>query len=219
MPAELIVLTILHILVFVYWLGGDLGAFYASHLLTDENKNTDVRMAAAKMVSDIDLAPKTALILSAPTGLFLAQATGWLNLPAGVFFGIFTTTVIWIFALWKNHFISPKNALLAQIDMIIRYCSLAALLVAAITILTGYTNAPVFIGAKFLVLAGAMVTGFLVRRTLKNFSPAIANLAAGKASMQDNQTIQLALSKTRPLVMLIWVFILCAAILGVAKPI
>ena len=46
----LAVITLLHVLVFVYWLGGDLGAFYASTILTDKKQPVPVRATAAKVM-------------------------------------------------------------------------------------------------------------------------------------------------------------------------
>lgn len=63
---------LLHVLVFVYWLGGDLGAFYSSRFLTRPGVTPEKRLLAAKIVGDVDMAPRSALILTFPTGLALA---------------------------------------------------------------------------------------------------------------------------------------------------
>ena len=70
--------ALIHVLVFVYWLGGDLGAFYTSRFLTAPDVSADRRLMAAKIVGDVDMAPRTALILALPSGLLLAPSKGWL---------------------------------------------------------------------------------------------------------------------------------------------
>ena len=44
-------LTLLHILVLVYWLGADLGAFLSASVLADASKPAPARMAAAAYCS------------------------------------------------------------------------------------------------------------------------------------------------------------------------
>ena len=44
--------ALLHVLVFVYWLGGDLGAFYTSRFLIQPDISADRRLMAAKIVGD-----------------------------------------------------------------------------------------------------------------------------------------------------------------------
>ena len=53
---------LLHVLVFVYWLGGDLGAFYLSRVIGDPARPAAVRIAAAQALGDLDMAPRTAAV-------------------------------------------------------------------------------------------------------------------------------------------------------------
>ncbi|MEM9841570.1 MAG: hypothetical protein AAF767_02935, partial [Pseudomonadota bacterium] len=88
--------ALIHILVFVYWLGGDLGAFYTSRFLTQPDVSADRRLMAAKIVGDVDMAPRTALILALPTGLVLAQSKGWLDLGWPIVGAILVASLFWL---------------------------------------------------------------------------------------------------------------------------
>ncbi|WP_206340851.1 hypothetical protein [Marinicauda algicola] len=92
---ETTLFTFLHLLVLVYWLGGDLGAFYASFVLTDEARPAGQRLGAAVVVKHVDMAPRMALIFAAPTGLALAVSRGWLALDWGWILAAFALAVIW----------------------------------------------------------------------------------------------------------------------------
>jgi succinate-semialdehyde dehydrogenase / glutarate-semialdehyde dehydrogenase len=68
MSLDVALFGLLHILVFVYWLGGDLGAFYASWYVSMPKVSADRRLLASRIVGDVDMAPRTALILALSTG-------------------------------------------------------------------------------------------------------------------------------------------------------
>ena len=55
----LALLTLMHVLIFVYWLGGDMGAFYGSTFMTDQKRSVPERMMALKIINNIDMAPRT----------------------------------------------------------------------------------------------------------------------------------------------------------------
>jgi len=83
-------IVLLHVLVLVYWLGGDLGAFYGSGFMTDPKRTLPERLMALKLLNDIDMAPRTALILAFPTGFAAAWTRGWLTVPG------WSVALIWI---------------------------------------------------------------------------------------------------------------------------
>jgi hypothetical protein len=80
-PHAVALLALLHLLIPVYWLGGDLGAFYSSRFMIDPARTVPERMMALKILNNIDMAPRTTLILAFPTGFTLAVAKGWIDLP------------------------------------------------------------------------------------------------------------------------------------------
>ncbi|MFZ9086446.1 MAG: hypothetical protein ACO3C6_07725, partial [Steroidobacteraceae bacterium] len=49
--------TLLHLLLFVYWLGGDVGVFYASRFVVDTSLTREERLTAAKIFLDLDMLP------------------------------------------------------------------------------------------------------------------------------------------------------------------
>ena len=62
MVTGLSLLTLLHLLIPIYWLGGDLGAFYGSRFMIDPARSVPERMMALKILNNIDMAPRTTLM-------------------------------------------------------------------------------------------------------------------------------------------------------------
>lgn len=210
--------TLLHLLMFAYWLGGDIGVFYASTLLTDEKRDAAGRLAAGKIVADVDLAPRFCLLLAAPTGLALAAAKGWLQIGAIELGFAFVVAFLWIYLVYQLHIRHSGVDMMKRIDTGLRLVFLVLLLVLGLGGLTGIVSLPTFISLKFLILAFAISMGLLVRRALKDFGPAFVKLATEGADPQTDAIIKSALAKARPAVVMIWIALALAAWLGIATP-
>lgn len=218
MAFETAVFNFAHILVLVYWLGGDLGAFYASRFLTRPGISADRRLLAAKIVGDVDMAPRSALILAFPTGLLLASLGNWITLDLIWGYLVMLAALAWLALAWHLHLAHGKPfAGVRIIDLTIRWALAAALIVAGITALTTGLYMASFLALKCLLLAGAILCGLYIRRVLRPLGPALAGLAdpdprAAEASLADT------LRRAKPLVIIIWVLISSAAFVGVWKP-
>ncbi|MFQ5635893.1 MAG: hypothetical protein ACE5G3_11270, partial [Gammaproteobacteria bacterium] len=51
-------LIIFHLLLFVYWLGGDMGVFYSSGMVIDSKLSNPARVIAAKIMITLDFVPR-----------------------------------------------------------------------------------------------------------------------------------------------------------------
>lgn len=67
---------LLHILLFCYWLGGDVGVFYSSQFVVDSKLSRETRMTAAKIMLGCDLVPKICMSLMLTVGGILAHYLG-----------------------------------------------------------------------------------------------------------------------------------------------
>jgi hypothetical protein len=218
LPTDLAILTLLHVLVFVYWLGGDLGAFYASHFLTADNVTADKRMLAARIVGDVDMAPRTALLLALPTGLALASATGIISISSSILYPTIVVFVLWTGLAWWRHLNHAKPQEFARlIDLGLRWLSIAGLIGVSIASLAGQLDWPLFLALKCLLLALAIAIGLTIRVVLKPLGTALMQVA-GDQSEAGVQALKTILGRARPLVMAIWACLITAAFLGLAKP-
>lgn len=217
MPFDAALSTLLHLLVFAYWLGGDIGVFYSSFLLTDPKRAVAGRLAAGKILSDVDLAPRICLLLMAPTGFALASAKGWIALHPALIAALFIGAALWIVAILQLHR-RHGPAWLRTADIGARIAFMLALFGAAGAGVSGVLAMPLFITFKLALLGFCIAMGLLVRASLRGFAPAFAALASQGPSPDTDAAISDALGKARPFVMVIWVALVAAAFLGVATP-
>ena len=213
-------LVFLHIMVLVYWLGGDLGAFYISPALADPKRPLAARLLALKTLSDVDMAPRTCLILAFPTGFALAIAKGWLALPAWCAVVAWAVALAWLSLAWSIHQRHSKPGDPSRrVDIAIRWIVLAVLAGAGGWILISRA-APLFIGLKLLILAACILLGLLVRMALAPLGPAIVVLTSPTGpTPESDAAIKAVMVKARPLVMGLWALLMVAALLGAATPV
>lgn len=215
---DAVLFGLLHLLVFAYWLGGDLGAFYSSRFLILPGVAADRRMLAVKIVNDVDMAPRTALILALPTGLALAESKGWLALGWPVVVGVAAVSAVWLAFAWHIHNAhgqAPET--LRRADLAMRWALLIGLSGWAVAGLADVTPLALFLEVKLLILAACIALGLLIRRVLRPLGPALAGLA-GPDAVAAETGLAKTLSRARPLVACIWALLIAAALIGLWTP-
>lgn len=204
---------VLHLLVLAYWLGGDVGAFVASFLLTNDKLPPEQRLAAARLVNHVDMAPKSALIMALPTGLLLAQSRLWIELPAWALILVWAAALIWLALIWRQH-LAGANPLLSRVDMGLRVIFILALGGCGIAGLAAMIDLPAFFALKLVLLSLIACLGLLIRKAIAPLGPALGALAGGEATPEANSAITSSLGLARIGVVLIWALLLAASWIG-----
>jgi hypothetical protein len=212
-------LTLIHILVFVYWLGGDLGAFYGSNFLVDPRRTLVERRMALQILNNIDMAPRTALILAFPTGFGLAWLKGWVAVPGYVPLLIGAASIVWLLLAWAVHLNHGGGTGYKKADIMVRYGVLAALLGFGIAALIGRIELPLFIALKMIILAACITLGLIVRKQIVPMFVAFREMVANGATPETDAAIATANANARRMVLTLWALLLAAAYLGVATPV
>ena len=75
----------IHVMLLVYWLGGDLGVFVLARAAKRPELSFAERAFALKMAVTIDLVPRLCFTVMFPVGLHVAASGGWLQVPAWAF--------------------------------------------------------------------------------------------------------------------------------------
>lgn len=220
------VLVLVHLLLFVYWLGADLGVFYASRFVLRSDLTMQARSVVLRIMDWLDMSPRICLVLFLPSGVSLMA-----NHPLGrdVFAG-WPVALVWILSLvWLGLVIADHKlrgqalgTLVRRVDLLVRIVVVVALLaVAAYAFVApkpfGADSNPRWLAAKVGLYAIAIACGVAIRITLRPFGPAFARLRAGGGS-EDEAVLTRSMRHSIPFVLAIWVCVALAAALGVAKP-
>jgi hypothetical protein len=211
-------LTLLHVLIFVYWLGGDLGAFYGSTFMVDPRRTVVERQMALKILNNIDMAPRTMLILALPTGLALAWMKGWMHIPAWVPTLVTVAALGWLALAWAVHLDHSGGAGLKKLDIAVRWVALIGLYGVGLAGFFRAMDVPLFIALKMIVLATCITLGLIVRRQITPLFVAFREMVATGPTPATDAAIAAANGNARRSVITLWLLLLLAAYLGIATP-
>ncbi|MGW1850473.1 hypothetical protein [Nocardia elegans] len=221
---------LLHLVLFVFWLGGDLGVFYSSRFVIDPERTPPARATALAIMSGLDLGPKICLILFLPSGITLMA----LDPHGATLFGIalfpwWFVVLVWVFATgWlvlaiTAHRTHGRIVVVHRADLTIRIAVIAAAATAgAYTLVAedpfGVTTDPRWLGGKILLYTAAVAAGLGIRMTLRPFGPAFGRLQSEGSSPDIESVLRGSVNGCLPYVWVIWGSVLAAAALGVLKP-
>ena len=198
-------LKLLHLLCFVYWLGGDLGTFYAAGLVVRRDLSPEARVTAARIMAATDLAPRVAMPLTVASGFHLAVASGFLSLPLAAVVAAWTLCAAWLGMVLMLHH-QPGLTMLVRIDFAWR--------VALVGFTRAWAQPAPWLPLKLAAFAATVFCGLMIRVRVRPFGPAFAQLARGCADDTVNRDIAQSLGGARPWVVGIWALLLLAAFTG-----
>jgi hypothetical protein len=219
-------LTLCHALVWVYWLGGDLGAFCASFYATDPARPPRERMLALELVNVVDTAPNIALVLMLPTGLSLAMSAGWLPVSLPLLTMLWMSSLAWLWLSLRVHRSpGPTTQGLARIDTVVRITVIGVLAVIGCVAIAAWwrpsslsVSIPLFLGMKCLILALATFFGLRIRPPLREFVAAFSKLTPQTDAVLEHR-LRRSMNRCRYWVVAIWVCLILAALIGIWRPV
>jgi hypothetical protein len=91
--AEYEIWKFLHICMFVFWLGTDVGVMLCSKKSTDPNLGVEARFQMLEMALKIELLPRVMWVMALPFGVQLSKTLGYID-PSAT-----TLTMMWLFTL------------------------------------------------------------------------------------------------------------------------
>jgi hypothetical protein len=209
-----------HQLLFVYWLGPDIGISIWSRKVVDTELSAEQRLAAGNMMTSIDLIPRVCLSLMLTAGGILSETIGVVH-PLWQMIGIVLLGPVWLSMTLIMYFRSGTSLgeTVARFDVWFRWA-----LVAGIIVSTSYSwftdrlaETP-WLAGKLYILAAIIFLGMIMRRQFAGFYEGLAKLADGGATAEVDAMMASSLRKGRPFGHAIWLGMLAAAWLGVVQP-
>ena len=138
--AEYEIWKFLHICMFVFWLGTDMGVMLCSKKSTDSNLGVEARFQMLEMALKIEILPRIMWVMALPLGVHLSKSLGYID-PS-----FLTLTMMWVFTLmWlvinvggAVNLDKPWGQQLSKINRIVVASLGAGLIIIAATSFMGY---------------------------------------------------------------------------------
>ena len=209
-----------HLLLFVFWLGADLGVYLCSRAVVKPGLTPDQRLRTAGLMRSIDLAPRISASLMLTVGGILTEYVGiphpWWQMAGIVLLGPVWLTLVLV-GYYRDGTVLGETG--SSLDEAFR-----ALLVVVVPVsvawswFTGRLDPAPYVAAKLLIFAALMLIGLVLRRQLRPFTDGLRQLARDGASAHVETAMAASHARTRPLVVATWIGLALAALLGIAKP-
>ena len=206
-------LTLVHLLLFCYWLGGDVGVFYSSGFVVDQRRSRDERLMAAKIMLTLDLVPRICMSLMLTVGGVLSELHG-IHHPPWQLAALILLGPVWLSMVLLQHFVHGASWLpaLTRCDRALRWLVIVAILASVLhATLTGRLQGASWIAAKLLAFAFLVFCGLMIRRHFGGYGAGYAALLAGEPTPEQNAAMQRSLRRMRPWVLAIWAVLVLEA--------
>jgi hypothetical protein len=213
-------ILILHLLLFCYWLGGDIGVFYSSGFACDPKLSIEARQTAAKIMLNLDIVPRACGAVMLTVGGVLSEFAG-IEHPAWQMAGILLLAPAWLALELILHFRhdTPLGKGLQKFDAPFKWAIVVGCIVSVgWSFANGQlSNAP-WVGYKILVFAVIVFFSLMINKTIGPYIVGIQHIAAGKIDDAGNAAMSASLKRAKWAVIGIWIGLVVAAMIGVVKP-
>ena len=212
--------VIIHVLLFVYWLGGDLGVFYSSRFVARRDLKPETRAIAAKIMLDLDLIPRCCMALMLTVGGILTEFIGVPH-PTYQMVGIILLGPVWLSCVLYLHFRHGAGAYAAitKFDMFLRWAIVIGVPVS-VWIHWDSNNLGDYpwVAVKLILFALLVLSGIMIRRYLGPFINAVVLVGQGKEPTPDQEdALDASLFKVRFFVFSIWAGVFIEGLIGIAN--
>ncbi|MGJ3232462.1 MAG: hypothetical protein ACFE0P_11750 [Oceanicaulis sp.] len=215
-------LVFVHILLFVAWLGGDIGVFIlGQHFRKRHAYTLETRLHLLKLLVLNDMAPRTAWALMVPVSLSMTALGGWAGMPGWLVALSWMIGLIWLALVWWTHAEGqgPRAPALkrVQFQLTIGLCVFYAGLAASG--FAGLWDAPFWLSLKAGLFAAIFACAIQIDVAYKPVGPLLARLIEHGSSDETEIPLLKAMNGTRRWVLLLYVLLLVVGAVGTFKPV
>lgn len=215
-------LVFIHLLLFVFWLGGDVGVF----ILGQQSRRSDIyslkeRMTLLKVLTIVDMAPRTCIALMVPVSLTLANAGGWWQVPTPILVMGWLVGALLLVATWTvflNHG-TPKAAIFKKIDFWLQVAMAVFYGYIAVASLSGIGPiSDIWLAAKTMLYSLIFVTAIMIDVSYRPIGPALVKLMSSESDPEAEAFVLSIQNRTRKWVLTIYALLFIIGYMGAVKP-
>jgi hypothetical protein len=215
-------LVYVHLLLFVLWLGADVGVFLlGQHFRKRDVYSLDQRIALLKLLVIVDLTPRTAWALMVPLSLTVSYVGGWWDVPVALVWAAWAIAAFWLWLVFDahEHDMTPRAARNRRWEGWLRYVLCAGYLwLGAESVLTSHPIAVGWLAWKALLFGVIFAAAIMIDVTFKPVGPLLGRLLAEGSSDATEAPLLRTMNRTRLWVWCVYLLLVATSWLGVVKP-
>ena len=215
-------LVFVHIILFVLWLGADVGVFMlGQHFRKRDKYDLPQRLILLQLLVNLDMVPRTAWALMVPLTLTMVDAGGWWDLPVWTLVAAWAVGGFWLWLVWDAHRHDQteraardrKIEQLLTIGLTVFYLGLGL-----VSLSQGFPLAPVWLATKALMFGLIFAAAIMIDVAFKPVGPQLGKLIAQGSSNETEIPLLRTMNRTRIWVWIVYFLLLATAFLGNIKP-
>lgn len=215
-------LLFVHLLLFVLWLGADVGVFVlGQHFRKRTVYTMDQRLALLKLLVEVDMVPRTAWALMVPISLSVVRLGGFWLMPDWLLAGAWVIGAIWIWLVWDAHLHDQTPR--AKRDRAIEFYLKIALAgfylgLGGVSLSTGAPLAASWLATKALMFGLIFAAAIMIDVAFKPVGPLLMRLVAEGSTDATEVPLLRTMNRTRWWVWTVYLLLLLTAYIGLVKP-
>jgi len=214
------VLVFFHILLFVFWLGADLGVAILGEQFRQREYSIQERLTLLRILVITDMGPRTAWALMIASTISLVAVGGYWAVP---FWGILLSWAIscfWLWLVWAAYKAgqTPKATRLKKIEMLLKW-GLAAfyLSLGSISLTMNTPLEPNWLASKALLFGFIFIAAILIDVMFKPVGPALMELVEKGSSDATEVPLLTIMNRSRVWVRVTYLLLVIVAFIGTTK--
>ncbi len=215
-------LVYVHLLMFVLWLGADVGVFVlGQHFRKRQKWSLDQRIALLTLLVEIDMVPRTAWALMVPLSLSVVDLGGWWDVPTWLIVGAWVIGLFWLALVWDAHWHdqTPRAARNRRIEGWLRWIIGGFYLwLGGQSLLIGAPLGPDWLAWKAFMFGLIFVAAIMIDVTFKPVGAQLGAVLAEGSSDATEIPLRRTMDRTRLWVWAVYILLMITAFLGNVKP-
>lgn len=215
-------LVYFHLILFVLWLGADVGVFLAGQHFRKRHLYTlDQRIALLKLLVLIDMTPRSAWALMVPVSLSVVALGGYWAVPVPLLIAAWAVGGFWLWLVWDahNHDMTPRAARDRKIESWLRIAlTLFYLALGATSLATGAPLAETWLAYKALLFGLIFAAAIMIDVTFKPVGAQLGRLLKEGSSDETEVPLRATMDRTRVWVWIVYLLLVVTSYIGLVKP-
>ena len=211
-----------HLLLFVLWLGADVGVFLlGQHFRKRTEYTLDQRIALLKLLVLVDMTPRSAWALMVPLSLSVVDLGNWWDVPSLLLWGAWAIGLFWLWLVWDSHWHdqTPRAARNRAIEGWLRWIVGGFYLwLGGQSLLMDAPLQPDWLAWKALLFGVIFVAAIMIDVTFKPVGPLLMAVLEKGSSDETEIPLLRVMNRTRIWVWIVYALLLATAFLGNVKP-
>ena len=211
-----------HLLLFVLWLGADVGVFLlGQHFRKRTVYSLDQRIALLKLLVIVDLTPRAAWALMVPMSLTISYVGGWWDVWPAMVWLSWAIAAFWLWLVFDAHAhdMTPRATRNRRWEGWLRYLLCAGYLwLGAESVLTGHPIAVGWLAWKVLLFGLIFAAAIMIDVSFKPVGLLLGKLLSEGSSDTTEFPLLRVMNNTRYWVWCVYALLVATSWLGVVKP-